>query len=472
MHGSIALLVLSLVLGSDEDTPEWGGFRGNNGCGVAESEQLPDTLNPEESALWRVEIPAGYSSPVVAGDSIYLTASEGAKLLTLSIDRESGEENWRQELPFDGTRVGMNSSAAPSPVTDGEQVYVLFHAIGVVAYTIDGDEVWKKEMDSFAIPHGMSTSPLVHGEKLVVLVDQDTDAHLMALDKTTGKEIWNVERPGVTHSYSTPAIYAPEKGPAQVIVSGAYQISSYSLDTGEKLWWVNGSAWQTKAVPVIVGDVCIVNAYMVPSAEFGMPHLPAWEDALAEHDANGDGKIEPSEWQHDMLQQAWFIFDLDDDGYLGTTDYEYLSSSATATGGLFAVDMTGKGDVTESHVVWRYDDRRGLPDCPSPLAYDGLVYMIKEGGLFTAMDPKSGEVVKQGRVGQPDQYFASPVAAAGKIITASQSGQLAIVEAGAEWKVVSVHDLQEDVWSTPAIAGEHVIVRSQDALYCFQNLSE
>lgn len=472
MLGTIVLLVIAFPVALDDDTPEWGGFRGNNGCGVAESEGLPDTLDPEQSALWRVEIPAGYSSPIVAGDSIFLTASEGTKLLTLSIDRVTGEENWRQELTFDGVRVGMNSSAAPSPVTDGEHVYVLFHSFGLVAYTVDGDEVWKMEMEPFAIPHGMSTSPVVHENKLVVLVDQDKDAHLMALDKETGKVLWSVERPGVTHSYSTPAIYAPEKGPAQIVVSGAYQIAGYSLDSGEKLWWVNGSAWQTKAVPVIVDDVCIVNAYMVPSAEFGMPQLTSWEDALAEHDANGDEKIERSEWEHEMLQQAWFIFDLEDDGFLDAKDYEYLSSSATATGGLFAVDMTGKGDVTETHVKWKYDDRRGLPDCSSPLAYDGLVYMIKEGGLFTAMDAETGEVVKQGRVGDPDQYFASPVAAGGRIITASQSGQLAIVGSGPEWDVVSVHDIGEEVWATPAIAGDHVIVRSQDALYCFQNLAE
>jgi len=439
---------------------------------VAESERLPQTFDPEESALWRVDCPAGYSSPIVAGDSIYLTATEGTKLFTISIDRMSGDENWRQELEYDGVRVGMNSAAAPSPVTDGEHVYALFHARGVVAYTTDGDEVWRNEMGAFDIPHGMSTSPVIHGDKLVILADQDNDARLIALDKETGKELWNVERKGVTHSYSTPAIYAPDDGPAQIIVSGAYQICGYSLDTGEKLWWVNGSAWQTKATPVVLGDVCIVNAYMVPSAEFGMPQLKPWEEALAEHDTNGDEKIARSEWDHGMLQQAWFIFDLDDDGFLDAKDYEYLLSSATATGGLFAVKMGGKGDVTDTHVVWRYDDRRGLPDCPSPVAYDGLLYIIKEGGLFTAMDAATGEVVKQGRVGEPDQYFASPVAAAGHVVTASQSGQLCLVKGGAEWEVVSVFDLGEELWSTPAIAGEQVIVRTQDALYCFQNLSE
>jgi len=138
--------------------------------------------------------------------------------------------------------------------------------------------------------------------------------------------------------------------------------------------------------------------------------------------------------------------------------------------GMYFVRVT-QGNVTESHVKWKYDDRRGLPDCPSPLFLDGHLYVIKEGGLFTAFDGESGEVVKQGRVGDPDRYFASPVAAAGRIVTASVSGQVAVVSSGPEWEVLSVHDLQEDIWSTPAIADGQVFVRTGKALYCFEDLS-
>jgi outer membrane protein assembly factor BamB len=469
------LLPLPVSAGLDgEDEPAWGGFRGNNGTGVAVAGSVPASLDPEESALWRAEVPAGYSSPVVTSDSVFLTAAEGNTLVTLCLDRASGEEEWRRELEFDGKRVGMNSSAAPSPVTDGEAVYALFHARGLVAYDLGGEELWNQELGDFNIPHGMSTSPVVHGETLVLLVDQDMGAFLVAYDKRTGKERWKVERPGVTHSYSTPSIYAPAEGPAQVIVAGSFQLAAYSIDDGKKVWWMDGLAWQTKCVPVIDGDVCYLNAYMVPSGEFGIPPLKdTFIDELIERDHDGDGLIARSEWEgSEMLQQAWFIFDLDGDELLDERDWEYLRSSRTASGGLFAVDLTGKGDVTKSHVKWKFGDRRGLPDCASPLFVDGLLYMIKEGGLFTAVDPSSGEVVKQGRVAEPDQYFASPVAAGGRIVTASLGGQLTVVQAGPEWEVISVADLEEEIWSTPALADGEVFVRSQDAIWCFKQLAD
>ena len=172
----------------------------------------------------------------------------------------TGETRWEREIPFDGKRVGANSSAAPTPVTDGERVYSLFHAAGLVAYDLEGEELWSVDLGPFEIPHGMSSSPVLHGDLLVVQADQDSGSFLAAFDRKTGEERWRVEREGVVHSYATPAIYAPEEGPAQVIVSGSFQIASYSLADGKKLWWVNGSAWQTKAIPLIDGNVCYVSA--------------------------------------------------------------------------------------------------------------------------------------------------------------------------------------------------------------------
>jgi len=469
----IPTLLLVLLPALFSDPPEWGGFRGNNGAGVADSERLLDALDPEVNLVWRTEVPGGYSSPTVAGERVFVTGAEGEALLTICLDRHTGEIRWRRAVPFDGERPGKNSPAAPSPVTDGERVYALFHGFGLIAFDLEGKELWTKPLGPFHIPHGMSSSPLVHGDLLILQVDQDQDSHLIAFEASTGEEVWRTDRPGARHSYATPALYVPTEGPAQVIVSGSFQISGYSALTGEKLWWMDGSAWQTKSVPVIAGDTCIVNAYMVTPSEFGVPSMARpWAEVLEERDADGDGKIARSEWDDRMLQKAWFLFDLDDDDHLDEQDYAYAAACADATGGLFAIRLDGRGDVTESHVTWKYDDRRGLPDAPSPLLFEGTLFMIKEGGLFTAIDPATGEVAKQGRVGEPDQYFASPIGGAGRIITASQSGQLCVIAGGREWEVLSVNDLEEDVWATPAIAGDQVFVRSVEALYCFQDDSE
>jgi len=468
MLTSIALLASHLLF-IPGDEPEWGGFRGNNGAGIAESTALPEALDPEHGVRWRTEVPAGYSSPVVSGDVVFLTAADREKLWTLCIDRGTGVVRWRQGVEFDGKRPGANSPAAPSPVTDGEHVYVLFHSFGLIAYDLEGRELWRRPLGPFNIPHGMASSPLLHSGRLVLVVDQDTDSYAAAYDKASGKELWKVARPGVTHGYSTPTIFTPEEGPSELIVSGSLQVSAYSLEDGKKLWWVDGSAWQTKATPVIADGLCLINAFMVPSSEFGIPKTAqTWEQLVAERDADGDGKISRKEWVHQQLNQAWFIFDLDGDDLLDAKDYAYLQAAGTATGGLFAVELGGSGNVTESHVKWRIEDSRGLPDAPSPLAIGGTLFLIKDGGVLTSLDASSGELAKQGRIGKPDDYYASPVAAAGKLICASKSGQLTVIRADAEWEVLSVRDLGEDVWSTPAIAGGQVFVRSQEALYCFE----
>lgn len=465
----IPLLVLATLLPVGE-IPEWGGFRGNHGAGHAESSGIPDRLAPDACAAWEADLPPGYSSPIVAGSRVFVTGAEGTELSTTCLDRATGDELWIATIEFSGKRTGANSPAAPSPATDGEHVYVCFHDVGLIAYDMDGNEVWRDTIEPLAIPHGMSTSPVLHDDLVLLLMDQDSNSQLVAFDKKTGETRWRVDREGATHSYSTPTVYTPAEGPSQVIVSGSFQIAGYDVATGEKLWWMNGAAWQTKSVPVIVDDVCIVNAYMVPSTEFGVPAMTqTWEEILAEKDQDEDGKIARSEWNDiPMLQQAWFIFDLDNDDLLDAEDYAYLAASGTATGGMFAIRLDGQGDVTDSHVVWRYRGSRGLPDIPSPIAVDGLVYLIKEGGVLTAVDTKTGDVVKQARVAEPDQYYASPVAAAGRIVTASHNGQLSVIEAGPEWEVVSTVDLEEELWSTPAIAGDQVFVRTQFGLYCFQ----
>lgn len=118
-------------------------------------------------------------------------------------------------------------------------------------------------------------------------------------------------------------------------------------------------------------------------------------------------------------------------------------------------------------MLWSY--RRSLPNFPSPLLYEGVLYVLKEGGILTALDPKSGEVLKAGRIeGALDDYFASPVAADGKLFTASHAGRLAVLAAGPDWRVLSVSDLEEEIWATPAIAGSQIFVRTQEALYCFE----
>jgi outer membrane protein assembly factor BamB len=475
------VLVLSLLTSTGDEAPQWGGFRGNNGAGTCSATKLPAALDPETNLQWRVEVPDGYSSPVIAGGHLVVTGVDGkaegglvsGALVTLCLDAYTGEERWRHGHEFSGARPGGNSSAAPSPATDGEVVVSLFHHVGLLAFDMTGKELWKQEIGPFNIPHGMATSPLIHGDLVLLQVDQDRGAYLVAYDKKTGAERWKVERPGVSHSYATPAVWTPPGGggPAQLVVSGSFQIAGYELTKGEKLWWMDGSAWQSKSIPVFADDRCIVNAFMPSLSEMKFPRFSGtFAETLAAKDADEDGKIGKDEYGDETLHQLWFIFDQDGDEVLDADEWDYALASNQATGGLYALELGGKGDVTKSHLKWKSEDRRTLSDVTSPVVVGDTLFIVADGSMLTALDVATGEVVKQERVGQPAGYYASPVAGDGKLYLASHDGLLTVVTAERDFQELATHSLDEEqVWATPAIAGRAVYVRSTGALYCFED---
>jgi outer membrane protein assembly factor BamB len=474
----VILLSIPVLLAQSGEAPEWGSFRGNNGAGLAPAGHLPEALDPEETLQWRVEVPSGYSSPVVAGKHLFLTGAKltssgrelAGKLVTLGLDAHTGETRWQKEYDFTGPRPGQNSPAAPSPATDGTMVVALFHHLGLFAYDLGGNELWKVPLGPFNIPHGMSTSPLLVDDLVVLQVDQDAGAFLVAYDKKTGKERWKTERPGVSHSYATPAVHRPAGGPAEVLVSGTFQLAAYSVSDGKKRWWMDGAAWQTKSIPVFAHGRCYLNSFMPSLSEMQYPSFSGeFEEVLAEHDSDGDERIAQSEYGDPKLHQIWFLFDQDRDQLLTAEEWGFAIKSNTATGGLFALELGGQGDVTSTRVKWKTDDRRSLSDMTSPVVVGDALFTIQEGGILTSLDAKTGAVIKQERVGQPDGYYASPVAGDGKLYLASHGGILTVVKAEPEWKELASHALDdEEVWATPALAGSAVYVRAITALYCFE----
>ena len=474
MHGVLVCLLPLALSQPAGDATEWSSFLGPNGSCQIDSAALPDTLDPEKTLRWRAEIAGGYSSAIVVGDVLFLTSAAGKELLTQCIDRKTGEEVWRRELPFHGKRPGANSPAAPTPVSDGRAVYCAFHDFGVIAYDMEGEDLWEAPIGPFTIPHGFSSSPLLHEDLLVLQVDQDSGSYVIAWDKETGEERWMVERPGLTHGYGTPALYVPKEGPAQVILSGTYRISGHSLEDGEPLWWVDGGGQMPMTSPMVVGDRAIVCNFSSSSSESGLPKFSgSFEKALEERDTNGDGLLGPDEFENRMIKMAFFVFDLDDDGFFNERDWAFIVRGSQAAGGLYSIKLDGTGDVSESHVSWTNDNRRGLSETTSPLIFDEMILMLKSGGLVSTYDLSTGELFQTERIGEPDQYWATPVLADGKIYLASFSGILTVLSADAEWEVLSETNLADSadsavvIWSTPAIADDQIFVRTQKALYCF-----
>jgi outer membrane protein assembly factor BamB len=476
----------TLLLTISATAADWPMFRGVNGSGIADVAVAPTEFGPNKNVVWKTELPFGHSSPVITGDLIFLTGAEGGevadagrgdkvidkggKLFTLCLDRRTGKILWKRESPRPRIEryQQVNSPASPSAATDGKNVFIFFADYGLLSYTVDGKERWRRPLGPFNNPNGHGSSPIVYKDLVILVCDQDTESYLIALDKNTGETRWRVERPEVTRSYVTPAVFQPASGPAELIVPGAYQVTSYRADTGEKLWWARGFSWQPKSLPVIDGNMIFVHGWEGGGEAETPTETPTWEETLAQYDKNGDGRIVPDEVDARM-QKSFYLLDLDSrgKGYLTLRDWEFYRARRAARNTLLAIRHGGRGDVSQSGVVWRM--QKFLPNVPSPLLYQGVLYLVKDGGILSSIDSKTGKILKQGRLtGALDTYYSSPVAAAGKIYLFSQTGKATVLKAGGEWEILASNEMDDQVFATPAFIENKMYVRTRSALYCFQ----
>lgn len=451
-----------------EELP-WARFRGPNGSGLAADASLPAALGPNVNVIWKTDVPQGYSSPVLSAERVFVTAVEDDKLLTIAIDRRDGSEVWRREAPRPRRdRLDpRNNPAAPSAATDGDHVVVFFAEYGLLGYDVDGNELWRVPLGPFDNLYGMGASPIIHDGRVLLVCDQRTGSFLIAVDVADGSTVWRVDRPEAASSHATPVVWYPESGDPQLIVVGSFLLSGYDIGTGERLWWVRGMVHEMKSVPVIGGDVVYVNGYGSPLNNPGnTTDVGPFDDARQAYDTDGDGMLSADELPDGRAKQRLGMSDLDRDGQLSQRDWEYFRNSMQMTNGMFAIRLGGRGDMTQENRLWLYS--RSVPQLPSPLLLDGILYMINDGGVVTILDPETGERLDQGRLeGAADKYYASPVAADGKIFIASELGKVAVLQPGRRIEIITVNDLDELTYATPAIVGGRLYLRTDSTLYCF-----
>lgn len=459
----LRVLVLTLlpVMAVADD---WPAFRGPNSTGVSASSNLPTEFGPDKNVVWKTALPPGHSSPVIVGDRIWVTAFDPEKLYVIALNRADGRVLWRREIvrPRKQELQKANSPASPSVATDGRgNVFAFFTDFGLVSYGSDGEERWRLPLGPFNNPFGMGASPLYHDGVVVLNCDSETGSYILGIDARSGRQLWRRDRSEFTRGFSTPVLW---KG--QALVPGTNRLIAYDIKTGEELWFLRGLTWQLKPTPALHGDIAYVLGWAGGSDQGQQESLPEFAEVLKTLDRDNDGKISKTELTDPRQQKDFDEADLDRDGGLGARDWEKYRGKRMSVNSVMAIKLGGKGDMTDKNVIWQHF--KSLPNVPSPLYYRDVVYLMKEGGILTALDATTGKVLKQGRLpGALDYYYASPVAGAGKIYLTSQEGHITVVSAGGDWEPLARNDMDDETFATPALVDDRVYVRTRSALYCF-----
>jgi len=477
-----ALLAVSLSVNALA-AEDWSQFRGPNGTGVSITTGLPLEFGPDKNVVWKTPLPPGHSSPVLTKTRIFLTAHSNVKdkhqLFVICLDRQTGKLIWQREVTRSraGRLQNVNGPASPSPVTDGDNVFVFFQEFGMVSYDANGKERWKLPLGPFNMFYGFGASPILVDDKVILPVDQDNpNSFLIAVDKNNGRVRWKIERPEVISGYSTPIVYQPNRGAKQVVIPESFQLSAYSVEDGKRVWFVRGLACEMKSIASHDAEYLYVNGWGFPQNQPGqqVKTIP-FAEALTKYDTDHDGQISKSEvtgkeMMDRMLKSAFEAFDTDRDEKLNEKDWGIFRAMLASENGLLAIKLGGQGDQTATAIRWRY--QKPVPQVPSTLLYKGVLYMVNDGGVLISFDPATGNVIKQGRLqGAIDKYFSSPVAADDKVFLIGEGGAVSVLKAAGEWEILKVNQLDDECFATPAIADGRIYIRTRSALYCFGNKS-
>jgi outer membrane protein assembly factor BamB len=404
------LLVLLLIAGASAlvQAEDWPQFRGPTGQGHATERGLPLEWSETKNILWKTAVPGlGWSSPVLAGDRVWLTTVVetkerrgrlSASLRALAFDVATGREVVNVEvfrLDDAGYVNPKNSRASPTPIVDGDRVYVHFGADGTAALSASGEILWTTHL-RYESQHGNGGSPTLYRDLLIVNCDGNGgDAYVVALDTATGKPRWKTSRRRpADQAYSTPLVITV--GDQDQLVSvGAYRAAAYEPLTGQEIWRVSyGDGFSNVPRPVFgQGLVYIATGFQTPT--------------------------------------------------------------------LIAVRPDGRGDVTRSHLAWTIS--RGAPYTPSPLLVGNDLYYVSDTGVLSLADAASGQILWQQRLG--GNYSASPVFADGRIYFQSEEGVTTVIAPGREFRRLAVSRLDGATLASMAVSRGSFFIRSHTHLY-------
>ncbi len=458
---AIALLAVIPCMGAGN----WPQFRGPAGGGFAEEDDFPVHFGRETNVAWKVKTPVGNSSPVVWGDHVFLTGYVEPDLVTLCLDRQTGAPRWQRALPADtaGKHAALHNPAAPTPVTDGDRVWVYFGAFGAACYDFAGRELWRRPLPTPITQHGVGSSPVLTDDLVILARDQDTGSELLALRQADGSVAWRQPREEFRRGFGTPLVF-DWAGETHILLPGTLRAVAYAARDGAERWSVSGLPNELCTSPATGNGLLFVAGWPPGS---GVPRVAPWDSFIASADADGDGRLTREEAPPGPARQHFHYMDANRDDQLDRTEYETIASIFNRSeNALLAVRPGGNGDVTASHVAWK--QTRGLPYVPSPLWHRDRLYLVRNGGIASCFNATNGvPVYQEERLGALGDYYASPVAANGKVCAISQPGTAVVWRAGDTLEVLARNPLSEPVMATPAISRGTLFVRSRDHLWAF-----
>jgi outer membrane protein assembly factor BamB len=408
---------LRLLLAAVIALAQWPQFRGADGNGVSTNTGLPLTWSETQNVRWKTAIHGrAWSSPVVLGRQVWLTTAtpDGKQLFAVAIDKDTGKIIYDLKLfdvPNPQFAHAFNTYASPTPVIEDGRVYVTFGSPGTAALdTATGEVVWTRrdlECNHF---RGAGSSPILFRNLLLMHFDGSDRQYVVALDKRTGKTVWQTNRSidfqdvlpdgkikadgDFRKAFGTPQIVM--NGDRPVLVSiGSQATYGYDPLTGRELWKI-----------VERGNF---SGSTRPVAGHGLVFYP----------------------------------------------------TGFNTGQIFAIRPDGRGDVTGTHVAWKA--ARGAPNKPSLLLLGDLLFMVNDGGIVTCLEARTGTEVWHGRL--TDSYSASPVSADGRVYFFSEDGKTTVIEAGRAFKILAENSLDDGFMASPAIDGQAFYLRTRSHLY-------
>lgn len=488
---AFAIAASIVLVNATLQAEDWPQFRGPNSTGVSTgTKSLPATFSPTENLRWSAKVGDGVGGSVIAAGRLFVTGMTADDTVSLfAYDAPTGKKLWQRDWKTGPlTEIhATNSQASATPAADAERVYFYFSTLGLIAVDAQsGKDVWeyKLPIPFFVFKWGPGMSPVLHRDMVIFCQDDDLNPAIYAFDKKTGTLRWKDDRQDMAVNYSHPVVNTVD-GKDEIVVAGTGIVIGYEPETGKRQWHAKVLLRNIKTTPVAIDGVVYISLQSGAIANQWLASVDRDEKV-----GNGDGKLEKSEIQRYVgtqpIPDAFFkkTFDrgdLNKDGFLEGRELDvaflhpdnFAGADFTASGDaaaeqyILAIRGGGNGDVTKTHLAWKHKTKN-TDHVVSPFVADGRMFLLKEGGITTVFDTKSGEPVRNPkRVGNGGGYFASPVLGDGKIYLASDNGKVAVLKNNSEYEEIALNDVGESVVATPAIADGCLFIRTRTQIMCF-----